>query len=163
MDLLSDKKFNFIMGEAIKEINSRITVWRKIIHFFYYLFYKIFPYYSNKVSVQVIKISDNVNVIEKYNDSISVHSIGFHIDHIFVPYEYMVRIDGGKNIIDIELFGRIQNGTIFYCKSTVIVRIIGKNMKKLQFKLMDNLYYHMKYNKINKEAAFFFDLPKKIK
>lgn len=150
------------MGNAIKEINNRITVWRKIIHFFYYLFYKIFPYYSNKVAVQLIKISDNVNTIEKYNDSIVVHSIGFNIDRIFVPYEYMVRIDGGENIIDIELFGRIQNGTIFYCKSTVIVRIIGKNMKKLQLKLMDNLYYHLKYNKINKEAAFFFDDQKKL-
>jgi hypothetical protein len=165
---LIDQKNNLFL-EGIKEINKQQNFLDYIIILFYNFFKKILSLlsihniYHTRFLIDNLKLKNNNHL---YKSVKNVHIYFFddsiYINNFKIPYEYIIYImQINNNNIYIVLFGNISSDDsskinlelsegivelLFTCDNPLnIIKIIKKNM-----------YYHIKYNKINENSINYF-------
>ena len=160
---------------AIQIINKEQTFFNNIL-VMYYVFCKcILSYvyikniYAKVYTVKKIYIvSEKEKVIIEHPLTIKITDCGIHVHTFFIPYEYIIRYNNKWNddVIYMEVFASIvknDDNTIqletkkevlkLYMKFDNNIPSIVKNIKK-------NMYYHIKYNKIDESVIDYFDKNK---
>jgi hypothetical protein len=158
-DLEMSKLETIILENAIKKINSEINIFTAFIYFTYYLiiyylsFLKFF--FIKKIKIDKIifnKDKDSVLIINNIRD-IFLFDDAIYIKDNKIPYENIISFGTVDNFCCIELFA-----TIYYINNNIDIRLT-KNVTRLFFKnknasslcqdIKNNMYYHLKYNKVN--------------
>jgi hypothetical protein len=85
---------------------------------------------------------------------------GIFINESFISYEYIITFKTSVNELFIQLFGTIEkneNLTIKPSKNIINVVVkFQKNQNGIVENIKRNMYYHIKYNKINEDAIDYF-------
>ena len=164
-DLEMGKLDSIILENAIKQINSEISIFKSFIYFYYYLF----VYYLSFLKILFVKkIKIDKLIFNKNNESMIVMNNirdiylsdnAIYIKNNEVPYENIISFGKIDNFCCIELFA-----TVHYLNNDINIKL-NKNVTRLFFKNKDsrslcdsiknNMYYHLKYNKIDTSVCHY--------
>jgi len=154
------------MNKALSIINRNTTLLNEIL-IMYYNFIKTVcaMFYIKNVWFKFF----NVNVMNVYSNN-KLHR--FNKDLIFcmndnqisingwsVPYENIITFTSMESIIYIKLFGTIEDGSYVFSDKYVEFLISFTSIKivrKIIILLKQNMFYHIKYNKINDTVIEYF-------
>ena len=151
-----------ILERANQQINNIISIRNRILYFLYYMFG--FDLYLKKFIVNCIESKDD-NTCKNYKtDKVLVFDSGIYFSKIFIPYEYITVIYYSNEGICLHVFGKINNNGIDLLKSNnLTITITGNNIILLKDTILNNLYYHIKYNDIEMGAMTYIQTNKKQK
>jgi hypothetical protein len=148
---------------AINKINQDYNLFDKIKIFYYNLLKWILNLLRiNYVYTKTFKIKQiNVNEIKIENSMLfKITEKGIFINESFISYEYIITFKTNVNELFIQLFGTIEKNENLIIKPskniiTVVVKF-QKNQNGIVENIKRNMYYHIKYNKINEDAIDYF-------
>jgi len=162
------------LERAIEIINKEQTFFNNVL-VIYYIFCKcILSYvhikniYSKVYTIKKIYInSENEQLIIEHPLTLKITDCGIHVHTFFIPYEYIIKFNKFDDDIYMEVFASIiknnDNTVQLEIKKEVLkiymkfdksfISDILKNIKK-------NMYYHIKYNKIDVSVIDYFDKKK---
>ena len=160
---------------AIKKINNDISVIRNIIYLQYYLLSYTFlilqkfiignifnTIYQKKIIVDKIFIFNNKDEEKEYlsneKTQIILYEKGIIIQDTFIPYENIISFGEVMNFkfCCLELFAEIKESKIILNENVIKLIIQLDNPTFLCDIIKKNMYYHIKYNKINEETITFY-------
>jgi hypothetical protein len=127
----------------------------RILYFIYYLFG--FDLYFKQFMVDSIISKDDDNYQKNKSDNkIIIFDSGVWVSRTFIPYEYISLIYFTENNVRLHVIGKLHNGSIDLNHSNnLVIEITGNNMILLKDTMLNNLYYHIKYNDIETGAMDF--------
>lgn len=148
---------------AINRINQDYTFLDKIKIFYYNLFKWILnKLWINYIYTKTFKIKElNINDL-KINKCLlfKITEKGIYINESFISYEYIITFKTKVNELFIQLFGSVEtiDDNLIIKPSKSIVNVVVKFQKKQNVveNIKKNMYYHIKYNKINEDAIDYF-------
>ena len=162
MELIEKKLFtkNILINGALERINKDETLIRSIINWNYYIFTYFFSYMSilfcKKYSVSKIyfveKNQEEIVLYEKR--TIFLYDKGFFIDSFLIPYEYIVSFSDHGGICEHDIFATIDKNDFKIILGDGLLKLIVEMDYPRDFckDIKINMYYHIKYNKINEEV-----------
>ena len=166
IDIMENLTPDQMIDRAIKTINSQETLMVYVINIYYKLLVMIislmnheFIYSRNfKISDVLIKYGDDARLADKPHLLVVLDN-GIKVFDYLIPYEYITCFNYLNNTVNVMFYGRVE----FDKKSAKIV--IGKCHSALSFKVNNpsyvcnlikrNMYYHIKYNGVDKNALEF--------
>ena len=155
---------------AIKKINNDISVIRNIIYLQYYLLSYTFlilqkfiignifnTLYQKKIIIGDILIFGGEYLSNK-KSQIILYEKGIIIQDTFIPYENIISFGEVMNFkfCCLELFAEIKESKIILNENVIKLIIQLDNPTFLCDIIKKNMYYHIKYNKINEETITFY-------
>jgi len=168
---MDDIKFKEqVMKNAIKIINKGNTFLRNWFNYFKYILSLIgirnilcqqIGFYKIKISYNGIKYLCTPPV------KILIMDDCLLMNNYFIPYEYIINLKR-YNLEKFTLYTLDILGTLIISENALKIKLGGGHVKILLFTnskynliktIKNNMYYHIKYNKINEEVIF--DLNKK--
>ena len=165
METLSPEQ---MINNAIIFINKQETMLRYISNMNYYFmslflsFLNMVIYFkSYEISNVVIKQDDESRLLNKTqltSNKLLIFDNGIKLYNFFIPYESILQFGNIDDRVYFTIFGKIEFGEkilkITLDKSKVHITFKAKNNKCSVFirnAVKWNMYYHIKYNKMNKQ------------
>ena len=146
MDFSSDE----IIKNAIIIINKNETNFRNFINYNYYLFtlflsiLKIFYYCSFHIDNFIMKYDDKI-ITYKINKLIILDN-GINLNGIFLYYENIIQFGYDENKVYLNIISKIEE------PKKILITFESDYAKNITNTIKINMYYHIKYHKINKEV-----------
>jgi hypothetical protein len=113
--------------------------------------------YSKSYSVTHLTIKNKKEEVNLFDEKLIILDNGLRIYNIFIPYESVMRFGVIENSIIIYFFGQLEIDDktikISFEKSeaSLSFRVKNKNdIHYIQQNIKLNMYYHIKYNKVDK-------------
>jgi len=134
------------------------SLFTRILNFLYYLV-KTFSYYEYKKVItlkEVLFIYKNKKYTSEDIKNIVLYDDGLFLTGIkqYIPYEYIVSLNQHNNITSMTVLGKVENDLLNICDDRFKI-FFNTNVYSLSNIIINNIYYHMEYNRINKEVLSF--------
>jgi len=146
---------------AVKKINKEQSLLRLILYINYYLLkfclinlFKIkqISLFLKKFKTDNIILYHNKEIYKIINDLI-LYDNGMILNNLFIPYENIIQFGYTDDTVYLDLFAKINkmedNFTFSLGHNIVSICIKTKFSSKICKHIKHNLYYHIKYNKID--------------
>jgi hypothetical protein len=158
---MSSEEIKKSMDIAIAKIKKETSFFTFFINLNYYFIFSYFNFLfkSTFIASSLIINFDKTNYLVKKPVQIVVLDNGIKIHNNFVPYENVVIFKYLAGIVNIEILGSVNKDLKFELDSSgnkinISVNCInGMNLVKL---IKKNMYYHIRYNKINTEVINYY-------
>ena len=154
------------MNKAIGIINRNTSVLNEIITMYYNfiknlcaMFY-IKNVYTKFFNVNVMNVYSN-NKLHRFNKDLifCMNDNQISINGWSVPYENIITFTSMEGMVYIKLFGTLENENYVFSDNCMELLISFKSIKmvrKIMLLLRQNMFYHIKYNKINDIVIEYF-------
>jgi hypothetical protein len=157
MDLILKKK---IINNTIKKINKEQGFIRGIVNYLYYCFSYyisflcILCYKKHTIKKMYFLNDKEENRLYNKKHIICIYDKGIYIHKITIPYENIIAITIQKEYCYIDIFATViqhENGIKIELSDTItkFILVMENKHSKILNDIKVNMYYHMKYNKIN--------------
>jgi len=162
-------KADVMIRNAIKRINREETLIRSIINYQYYLinYYLSFlcilfckRYIVTKIIFYQLENGSKRSYISDSKKTLFLYDKGFCINDLLIPYENVLEFGMNNGFLVVDVFAKIvhenQKINMFLDNSIIKLAIEMENPKNFMENMKSNMYYHIKYNKINKEILQYY-------
>ena len=161
---------NKVITDAIKKINKEQNLFNLILYINYYLLttyinflfnlfkFKQFNLFFKKIKIENIFLYHNKEFYKSQciNDLI-LYDNGMILNNLFIPYENIIKFGHKNDTVYLDIFAKINkiedNFTVSLGHSIVNINIKTEFSLKLCKYIKFNLFYHIKYNKINSDIV----------
>jgi len=156
-----------IIKNAIAKITKEQTIIRVIINYYYYVLSTYFSFmyvlFSRKYNiVRTVFYYQSREYIFNKKSVIYVLDNGIFLDSINIPYESVVSFGSNKNVCTLQIFGSLNftdsKLRIGICKNNIKIDIELEYESDIVNIIKENMYYHIKYNKVNKDIVEFYNV-----
>ena len=156
---MSTEEIKQAMDLAIEKIKKDTTIFTFIINFNYYLLFSYFSYFFKSTFYvnSMMFIHKDLSYLVQKPLCITVHDNGIQILTNFIPYENISIFGYTAGIVDLDILGSIDSKLKLELNNNKTrISINCLNGTKLINLIKKNMYYHIRYNKINTEVISFY-------
>ncbi len=156
---MSSEEIKKAMHTAIQKIKSETSILTYIINMnYYFLFcYFHFLFVSSFLVNSIIFAFEDTNYLVKKNSFIIVQEKGIKLYNNFIPYENITVFSYKAGIVNLNILGTIDKNLKITLGTDVLkVSLNCLNGEKLVKLIKKNMYYHIRYNKINTEVISYY-------
>ncbi len=159
---MSTQEIKRIMDQAIEKIKKETTFLTFILNLNYYFIFSYFSFFFNKVFIgnSLILSHNKLSYLVNKTFKMVVSDNGILIDTVFIPYENITTFCYGAGIITLDILASIENNEKIKVNlekdKLTTISINCKNGINLVNSIKKNMYYHIRYNKINTDVMNYY-------
>jgi len=156
-----------IMESAIQKINKQEKLITTLLNYQYYLIKYYLSFltilFCKKFIIHKMYFSQKdhqLNYLIQKDSVLYLYDNGIYFNKCHIPYENILQFGIEKDICVLHILGKIEK------KDDVLTMSLDKNILKVIFKMdtpglflksmKNNMFYHIKYNKVNETAIQFY-------
>jgi len=153
-----EKNVDDVLKNALVIVRKEETLVRYILNNLYFLLTFILYYVNfnfHSINTVYIKSGDTSRLL-KESSILHIFDNGIRIFNFFFPYETVIRFGSRGERVVLTVYANVicREKSITFLKlgelSEVILSFKIKNPENILNSIKNNMYYHFKYNKINK-------------
>jgi hypothetical protein len=160
---MSSEEIKVFMNTTIQKIKKETSIFTYLINLNYYFIFSYFSFFFKSLFIvnSLIFSNEKVSYLVKKPLNLFVTDKGIKIHNFFIPYEHITIFGYGAGIVDLEILGSI-------IENSETLKVVLENDKKTKIsmnclngpKLLNlikkNMYYHIRYNKINTDVITYY-------
>jgi hypothetical protein len=160
---MSSDEIKEIVQNAIQKIKKETTIFQFLFNLNYYFIFSYFSFFFNKLFIvnSLIVTHNNVSYLIKKPLNLFVTDHGIKLHTFFIPYENITTFSSNAGIVELNILGSIAD-------AEECLKVVLENDKQTTFSLnckngnylvsliKKNMYYHIRYNKINTDVINYY-------
>jgi len=162
-DFVIDEMFvQNVMKKALTKIKKDESIYKRVFDYIYYrisryIFFLCIFFYK-KYTIDEITLFENKE--KKYEstgmNTLIISDTGFNIYRTHIPYENIISFCCIDNYFCLDVYAKYDKKTLCLDKTVSIVVLKTKSAQKIMKNIKQNMYYHIKYNKLNESVMKYY-------
>lgn len=152
-----------IMENAIQRINKDENFITSFLNYQYYLLKCYFSFlivlFCKKFIIhKIFYFQNEENYLYNKPSTLYLYDSGIYFNKSTIPYENILTFGISGNLCQLQIFAKIENKDLTLSLDKQLLKVVF-NMDNPGFFLKcmkNNMYYHIKYNKVNETAIQFY-------
>jgi len=135
----------------LKNLKLNQTFWEVLKNYFYYIFSLFYLFYRNYTVSKFYFHTPSDSYLSK-GKNISILDRGILLEDFktLIPYENVMRVQKyNDNVYALFCLAKIEDDTIVLGDSIIVIELHINEKYDFVNDVVKNMYYHLKYNKIN--------------
>jgi hypothetical protein len=160
---MSTEEIKEIVSSAIQKIKKETSYFQFILNLNYFFIFSYFSFLFSKIFVvnSLIITHNDTSYLVKKPLKLIITDHGIKLHNFFIPYENITIFKSNEEFIEINILGSIinENDTlkiILESNKQTTFSLNCKNGNYLVSLIKKNMYYHIRYNKINTDVMNYY-------